>query len=212
MSFIILGAIWLHPILSFGDSAVPDGFRIDTERGHVHITKQIAQQINYEVVSTNRIDYIEHYISMLSSDDVTNRMFAIYALGNFQSLKSLDALFIQVKNEKNPQAICALADSVYKLFPYWPSAGEDSEKWECQRVLKQWAQYYEQHSYLGIFEVKYAAVKGNLEAEAAFVIGFATDRPSPDLIPFYQNTIKQTSFSKIRNACQKAIDSLSIRR
>jgi hypothetical protein len=165
--------------------------------------------MNREAASTNRTDYIQHYVSMLSGEDTTNRMFAIYALGNFQSPKSLEALFAHAKIEKNPQAICMLADSLYSLFAYWPGAEQEFGKWDCQAVLKRWAPYYEQHGYLGIFEVKYAEVKNNLEAEAMFVIGSATDRPSPDLLPFYRSVLKQTSFGKIRNACQEAINSLS---
>jgi hypothetical protein len=213
-AFIVVVTVWLYPLLSPGQSTVPDGFRIVDERGRVRITKQIVQQINREVASTNRTDYIQHYVGRLSSGDATNRMFAIYALGNFESPKSLDALFAQSQIEKNPQAICLLADSVCQLFPYWPGAkqGSDSEKWDCQAVLKRWAQYYKQHSYLGMFDVKYAEVKGNLEAEAMFVIGFAADTPSPDLLPFYQSVSKQTSFPKIRNACQEAIDSVSSRK
>jgi len=211
-SFILVFAGWLRPLLSLGQSTLPDGFRIVDERGQVRVTKQIVQQLNREVVSSNRTDHIQHYISMLSSGDATNRMFAIYALGNFQSPKSLEGLFAQAKIEKNPQANCLLAQSIYGLFPYWPGADEDLEKWDCQAVLKLWAQYYEQHGYLGMFEVKYAEVKGNLEAEAMFVIGSATDTPSPDLRPFYQSVSKQTSFPKIKNACQEAIDSLSRRK
>jgi hypothetical protein len=211
-ALIVVVAIWLHPLLSLGQSTAPDGFRVLDERGQVRITKKIVQQINREVVSTNRTDYIRHYVSMLSSGDATNRMFAIYALGNFQSPESLEALFTHAKIEQNSQAICLLAQSVYGLFPYWPGADEDSDKWDCQAVMKQWAHYYEEHGYLGMFEVRYAEVKGNLEAEAMFIVGFATDTPSPDLLPFYQSTAKQTSFPKIRNACKEAIDSLSNRK
>ena len=208
-AFIIVVATWLHPLLSFGQGVVPDGFRIVDERGQVRITGQIARHLNREVASSNRTDYIHQYIGLLSSGDATNRMFAIYALGNFQSPKSLEALFAQSKIEKQPQAICLLADSVCGLFPYWPDAnqGIDSEQWDCRAVLKQWARYYGEHGYLGMFDLEYAKVKGNLEAEAMFIVGFAADTASPDLLPFYQSVSNQTSFPKIRNACQKAIDS-----
>jgi hypothetical protein len=197
--------------MSLGQSTVPYGFRIVDGPGRVHVTKQIVQRINRETASTNRTDYLRQYIGMLSSGDATNRMFAIYALGQFQSQNSSDALFAHAKLEKNPKAICLLADSLCRLFPYWPGANEgfDSEKWNCEAVLKQWAHYYEQHGYLGLFDAKYAEVKGNLEAEAMFIVGFATDWPSPDLLPFYKSVMEQTSFSKIRNACHEAIDSLS---
>ena len=212
LSSILVLAAWLHPLLTIGQSAVPDGFRIVDERGQVRTTKPIVQQINREVASTNRTAYIQHYVRMLSSQEATNRMFAIYALGNFQSPNSLEALFAQAKSETNRQVVCLLAHSVHGLFPYWPGADEDSEDWDCQAALKRWAQYYERHGYIKMFEVKYAEVKGNLEAEAMFVIGFAADTPSPDLLPFYQRVLKQTSFPKIRNACREAIDSLSRRK
>lgn len=204
----------LYPFSSFGQSKAPDGFRITGDRGGVRITKEIARQINREVASTNRMNFIQNYVEMLSSEDLTNRMFAIYALGQFESPQSLAALFAHSRIETNQHATCLLADSVCGLFPYWPGAnqGFNSEKWDCQAVLKEWSRYYERHGYLGMFEIEYAKVKGNLEAEAMFIVGFATDTPSPDLLPFYQNVSRQTSFPKIRNACLQAIDNLATRK
>lgn len=205
----------MHSTKVPAQTTAPDGFRIVGKRGDiVRVTKQIVQQINIEVGGTNREEHIQHYIGMLSSRDATNRMFATYALGNFQSPKSLAALFAQAKKEKNPQAICQLANSVCELFPYWPGAdqGFGAEKWDCLAVLKQWARYYDRHGYLGIFEAEYKKVRGNLEAEVMFISGFATDTPSPDLLSFYQSVLNETSFPKIKNACQEAIDKLSKRK
>jgi hypothetical protein len=207
--FIVIAAGWWSSTLVFGQNAVPEGFRIVGGSG-VRITKPITQELNRELTSSNRMDYIEHYADMLSSTDVTNRMFAIYALGNFQSPRSLEALFAHCKTESNPQAIRLLADSVCSLFPYWPGAnqGRDSEKWDCHAVLSRWAKYYQEHGYLGLFDAEYSRVEGDLEAEAMFVVAFAADKPSPDLLSFYKSVLKETSFPKVRDACQKAINVL----
>jgi hypothetical protein len=59
------------------------------------VTGTIVKQVNAEARSANRLDHIHRYTAMLANDDVRTRLFAVWALSDFQSPNSLDALFAQ---------------------------------------------------------------------------------------------------------------------
>jgi hypothetical protein len=200
----LLGVFLLRETL--GQNEVPTDFRVIGGRHPFRVTRETVKRLNSEARSTNRLDHIHRYTAMLANDDVRTRLFAVWALGDFQSPSSLDALFAQATRETNPEVICSLADSIGGIFPFWTGAEtfEMTDGTNCAEVLKRWAEHYKKHGYLGIFETKYEMVKGHLEGEGMFVSAFA-EQYAPDLIPLFRKVSQETSFPEVRTTCEKAI-------
>jgi hypothetical protein len=147
---------------------------------------------------------------MLSGSNITNRLFAAWALEDFPSPQALDALFLRAKIENNDQVIIVLANSVegqtlcclpdaYKL------SDELSDGLDGRTFLERSAKFYSQYGYVGVFERQFHLVKGNFEGEA-MLIRPAAELYAPDLIPFFQTVIKESSFSEIQTTCKDAVE------
>jgi hypothetical protein len=187
------------------EDAIPAGFRVNP----IGVTGQIVRKVNSEAQSTNRLEYVRHYAKMLSSSNNTNRLFAAWALGDFPSPQALDALFLRAKIENDDQVIKVLADSVGRLtLGCLPDAYKLSDGLDGRTFLERSAKFYSQYGYVGVFAHQFHLVKDNFEAEA-MLIRPAAELYAPDLIPFFQTVIKESSFSEIQTTCTNAVKRLT---
>jgi hypothetical protein len=185
--------------------AIPSGFRIVDESQPVRFDAAVARKLREISASTNRQELVSQYSNMLSSLNVTSRMFAVVALGNIQSPLSWDALFSRTETEQDPRVVGEIRDSLAGLLGYgWPGE-DDFAQHELRAELRRWQEHYSKLGYLGVWRQRYEEVKGNLEAETMFVHGALLEWPGSDLLPVVSEVASETTFDFLKEQCNERL-------
>jgi|GEM_PF-6848209 len=181
---------------------VPDGFKLIDGASRIRLSAAVVKPVIAESHGSNRVEAVTRYIAMLSSGNVTSRCFAAWALGQFQSQRSWDALFAQAENEKQENVLRVIADSLAGLSGGGLPGSTDIVEGNAREQLSTWRDFYHAHGYLGVFRQKYKEWKGNLEGEG-MLVGCLADWLSPELVPVVHEIEKETSFEQLRLRCKE---------
>jgi hypothetical protein len=166
--------------------ALPRGFRFEKGRG-VKVSADIAKAVNVETRSLRRDEYITSYVLQLSSPEEEQRMWAAWALGNFQSQTVLEALFSRIDVENSDSVMNELYNDLcvnFGLYGWGTCSGFDATASSIRKKqIGEWRIAYEKYGYHELVSRGWrVAQKKGQEGVNMFVAG-VTGRYDPKLIP-----------------------------
>ena len=127
---------------------VPDGFKLVDGASRIRLNGAVVKPVIAESHGSNRVEALARYVGMFSSGNVTSRCFAAWALGQFQSQRSWDALFAQAEGEKEEIVLIEIADSLAGLSGGGLPGSMDIVEGNPREHLRAWRQFYNEHGYL----------------------------------------------------------------